>query len=70
MVQYNTILQYDNDWGKVRSRDYIHEIHPIPRPHGQTMGYVFCEDLGENWPRYNGTTLYYFRQIILTLGEL
>ena len=19
---------------------------------------VFCEDLGENWPRYNGTPLY------------
>ena len=21
---------------------------------------VYCEDLGENWPRYNSTTLYMF----------
>ena len=21
---------------------------------------VYCEDLGENWPRYNGTALYYY----------
>ena len=20
---------------------------------------VFCEDLGENWPRYQGTTLFF-----------
>ena len=24
---------------------------------GELWG-VYCEDLGENWPRYNGTTLY------------
>ena len=24
---------------------------------GELLG-VFCKDLGENWPRYNGTALY------------
>ena len=24
---------------------------------GEVWG-IFCENLGENWPRYNGTTLY------------
>ena len=26
---------------------------------GELCG-VYCEDLGENWPRYNGTALYIF----------
>ena len=30
--------------------------HPTPPTNGQAMG-VFCEDLWENWPRYNGTAL-------------
>ena len=25
---------------------------------GELWG-VYCEDLGENWPRYNGTALYF-----------
>ena len=25
---------------------------------GELWG-VFCEEFGENWPRYNGTALYY-----------
>ena len=25
---------------------------------GELWG-VYCEDLGENWPRYNGTELYF-----------
>ena len=27
---------------------------------GELWG-VYCEDLGENWPRYNGTALYMYQ---------
>ena len=47
---------YDNDWGKIYIRDYIHKRHLIPRG---SYG-AFCEDLGKNWPSYNGTVLYVF----------
>ena len=30
---------------------------PYLAPTGELWG-VFCEDFGENWPRYNGTALY------------
>ena len=29
---------------------------------------VFCEDFGENWPRYNGTALY-LKQVSQTTGQ-
>ena len=34
---------------------------------GELFG-VYCEDLGENWRRYNGTALYIAEQGILVLG--
>ena len=33
--------------------DWIHKIH-----HLTILWGVFCEGVGENWPRYNGTALY------------
>ena len=48
---------YENDWGKIYIRGYIHKRHPISGPHGELWG-VFCEDSGENWQRYNGTVRY------------
>ena len=30
---------------------------PYLAPAGEISG-VFCEDLGETWPRYNGTALF------------
>ena len=50
-------IGYDNDWGKICIRGNVHITDPIARPHGRAMG-CLCEDLGENWPRYNGTALY------------
>ena len=37
-----------------------HNRHPITYlvQTGDLWG-VYCEEIGENWPRYNGTTLYW-----------
>ena len=51
---YNIYNIYIYDMTKTRKiciRGYIHKRHPISRG-------VFCEDLGENWPRYNDIALY------------
>ena len=33
-----------------------HNRHPIPRPNGRAeLWDIYCEEFGENWPRYNGT---------------
>ena len=50
-------MHHRSDWDTVYITVRIHKIHPIPRPNGQDIG-CFCEDLGENWPRYNRTRLY------------
>ena len=50
-------IWYNNDWGKICIRGYIHKRHPIACLSGKLLG-VFCEDLGENLPRYSGTALY------------
>ena len=47
-----------DDRGRRLIRLEPHNKHPTPRPHGRVMG-CLCEDFGENWPHYNGTTLYY-----------
>ena len=37
-----------------------HDRHPIPRPNGRAeLWDVYCEEFGENWPRFNGTALYF-----------
>ena len=56
-------LWYDNDWGKICIRVFIHKRHPKFRPYGRALG-CLCKALGENWPRYNGSALYHKWPII------
>ena len=42
---------------KICIRCYIKKDTPYLALTGELWG-VFCEDFGENWPRYNGTALY------------
>ena len=49
-------IWYDNDWGKICIRNDIHKS-PYIALTGELWG-VFCEEFGENWPRYNGIALY------------
>ena len=42
--------------------------HPIPRPNGQAMS-VSCENIGEKWPRYDGTVLYFAYRNLLVAGS-
>ena len=51
-------IWYNNDWSKICIRVYIHKRHTSYLAlTGELLG-VLCEDLGEIWPRYNGTALY------------
>ena len=46
-------MQHNSD----RIRAYISELTLTKDTPYLAWG-VYCEDLGENWPRYNGTALY------------
>ena len=46
-----------SDWGKIYFKISTHKNIPYLTLMGKLWG-VFCMDLGENWPPYNGTTLY------------
>ena len=50
-------ILYDNNWSKICIGCYIHKRHPYLALTGELWG-AFCEDLGGNWRRYNGTALY------------
>ena len=57
-VQHNTILHTAQKWLK---QNIYQSYHPqgTPRSSPVRASYcVYCEDLRENWPRYNGTALY------------
>ena len=47
-MSYAKMLENGNDF------DWHAELCVVT---GELWG-VYCEDLGENWPRYNGTALY------------
>ena len=46
-------IKYYKNWGRISIRCWIHKRQP-----GELWS-VFYEYLWENWPRYNGTALYY-----------
>ena len=50
-IQYNMILHKSLRW---LWQNVDEGLNPLT---GELWG-VFCEDLGETWPSYNGTTLY------------
>ena len=66
---YNAVRYYINNyrtWAKISIRYWIHKRHPIHRPNGWAMGCL----LWENWPRYNGTTLYQVIQVKLVSSSV
>ena len=54
---YRNCIQKCTYGTKTLNSHWSHNVHPICRPHRRDMG-VCCEDFGENWPLYNGITLY------------
>ena len=54
----SNIVRYYRNCGRISIRCWIHKRHPIPRPDGRVMGCLLWM-CWENWPRYNGTALYY-----------
>ena len=55
-VQQNMILYMVRQW----LRQNMHKRYSQNKPHisPSRAAASYCEDLGENWPRYNGTALY------------
>ena len=50
-------IQHCRDWTELNQR-LNSQMTPHTSPLRARYGVFFCEDLGENWPRYNGTALY------------
>ena len=46
-----------DDNSRIKIRLETHIRHPIARLKGE-LWVVYCEEMWENWPRYNGTALY------------
>ena len=61
VITRSIIVRYCNNnyrnWGRISIRCWIHKDTQLPALTSELWG-VFCEYLWENWPRYNGTTLY------------
>ena len=63
----NIVRYYINNYrnrGRISIRCCMHKRHPIPHHNGWAMG-VFYEYLWENWPRYNGTALYFTPTMVI-----
>ena len=52
-ITYDTVITVAESQSDIR----ITTDTPYLALTGELWG-VYCEDLGENWPRYNGTALY------------
>ena len=52
---------YDTDWMRLGFQSQ--NRHPIPGLMGELLS-VYCDDLGDNWPRYNGTAFYIYIYIV------
>ena len=61
VITWSSIIWYcihhGSDWGKVWTRVEPTKYIPYLTLRGELWD-VFCENLGENWPRYNGTARY------------
>ena len=49
--------QHNSCWSRTNIRANNHKGIPYLALTGELWG-VYCDDLGKNWPRYNGTALY------------
>ena len=65
MMWYNITgycIHHYKDWGRIKTEAHYksgfeYTKTPTSRPSGRAMG-CLCDDLEENWPRYNGTSLH------------
>ena len=61
ITRFNIVRYYINEyrnWSRIWIRRWIHKDTPYLALTGEIWG-VFCGYLWENWPRYNGTALYW-----------
>ena len=62
ITRSNIVRYYINDyrnWGRISTRCWIHKKNTAYLTLTGELWGVFCKYLWENWPRYNGTALYY-----------
>ena len=69
ITRSNIVRYYINNYrtcARISISYWIHKRHPIHRPNGWAMRCL----LWENWPRYNGTTLYQVIQVKLVSSSV